>query len=664
MRVRPVQFLRDLRRVEKAFALALVICIALRLAAPGSGAAALFTLIAYLLGIVTVLRLARTGVQNMIWRLRNRLIVAYLFIAVVPVGLILILFGISGYWLTGQIAGYLINAELARRTNMLRRPAEMLTRMPAANRAEYTRRMAPLLGGMFPELAIVVSGPQPFKLPSETELDPPPTGWGEAHGVVVRDGRMYSWAHAVAPDGADITILAPLTRDYMAGLVPGIGLVDLVRGSLEPPRRGGVNVRIGEKYYQGEPARGPRRDRIPPPYITGDIGISGYYPVACAIWSRPGAMENGALFIQTRISAVLGQVFGHSLVGGNVEWGQLIWWAFLAMSGLFLVVELISLVIGVSLTRTITSAVHQLYEGTQRVKEGDFSHRIPVRGKDQLAELGHSFNTMTANLEQLIVVAKEKERLQSEIEIAREVQSQLFPKSIPGLKTLEMAGVCKPARMVSGDYYDFMLLPDASLAFAIGDVAGKGISAALLMATIQSTIRTQLATAAPMAVAAGNGGAQPQVSTARLVAQLNRQLYANTSPEKYATFYFALYEESTNTLSYTNAGHVPPLLIRGGRPMPLEVTGTVVGAFPFSQYQEQRVQLAPGDLLVTYTDGIIEPENEYGEMFGEERLKNVLLKHSGAGCDEIIARTMEAVNQWTGAGELQDDMTMLVARRI
>src|SRR5574340_1148406 len=301
MRVRPVQFLRDLRRVEKAFALALVICIALRLAAPGSGAAALFTLIAYLLGIVTVLRLARTGVQNMIWRLRNRLIVAYLFIAVVPVGLILILFGISGYWLTVQIAGYLINAELARRTNMLRRPAEMLTRMPAANRAEYTRRMAPLLGGMFPELAIVVSGPQPFKLPSETELDPPPSGWGEAHGVVVRDGRMYSWAHAVAPDGADITILAPLTRDYMAGLVPGIGLVDLVRGSLEPPRRGGVNVRIGEKYYQGEPARGPRRDRIPPPYITGDIGISGAdVPGSCsAVLARRDLVVQVGAFDET-----------------------------------------------------------------------------------------------------------------------------------------------------------------------------------------------------------------------------------------------------------------------------------------------------------------------------------------------------------------------------
>ena len=119
-----------------------------------------------------------------------------------------------------------------------------------------------------------------------------------------------------------------------------------------------------------------------------------------------------------------------------MAYGQVIWGAFLVTVTLFLIVELVSLVIGVSISRTITSAVHELYVGTRRVKEGDFSHRIPVRGNDQLAELGASFNTMTENLERLIVVAKEKERLESELEIAREVQSLLFPKNVPDLKTL------------------------------------------------------------------------------------------------------------------------------------------------------------------------------------------------------------------------------------
>jgi sigma-B regulation protein RsbU (phosphoserine phosphatase) len=354
-------------------------------------------------------------------------------------------------------------------------------------------------------------------------------------------------------------------------------------------------------------------------------------------------------------------VFGNTLALGDMAYGQVFWALFLIIVTLFLVVELVSLVIGVSISRTITSAVHELYLGTRRVKEGDFSHRIPVRGNDQLAELGASFNTMTENLERLIVVAKEKERLESELEIAREVQSQLFPKDVPNLKTLLLTGVCNPARVVSGDYYDFMRF-DSSMAFAIGDVAGKGISAALLMASIQSTMRMQLTGGAPGSLA--DGDCSRALSTAAMVSRLNKQLYANTSAEKYATFYFALYDEKTQTLTYTNAGHLQPILLRGGTANLLEVTGTVVGAFPFSAYEEKNIQLVSGDVLVAYTDGMIEPENEYGEMFGEQRLTDLLAKNVDRDSPEMIARVMEAVVQWSGsAAELSDDMTMLVARR-
>jgi sigma-B regulation protein RsbU (phosphoserine phosphatase) len=187
-------------------------------------------------------------------------------------------------------------------------------------------------------------------------------------------------------------------------------------------------------------------------------------------------------------------------------------------------------------------------------------------------------------------------------------------------------------------------------------VAGKGISAALLMASIQSTMRTQLN--------AVNGAAPHKFSAAALVATLNRQLYATTSPEKYATFYFALYDEASCALTYTNAGHLPPILVRDSGCQMLDSTGTVVGAFPIARYEEKTVMLAPGDLLVAYTDGIVEPENVYGEMFGEERLKDLAVKYAKVDSAELIARTMEAVVQWTGSGELQDDMTMVVARRL
>jgi sigma-B regulation protein RsbU (phosphoserine phosphatase) len=171
----------------------------------------------------------------------------------------------------------------------------------------------------------------------------------------------------------------------------------------------------------------------------------------------------------------------------------------------------------------------------------------------------------------------------------------------------------------------------------------------------------QFTAGAPMTPA--NGG-PPHVSTAMMVSRLNKQLYANTSPEKYATFYFALYDEKTQKMTYTNAGHLPPILLRKGVPEFLQVTGTVVGAFPFSRYEEIEVQLASGDLLVAYTDGIIEPENEYGEMFGEQRLTDLLVKNVDRDAPELIARVIEAVEQWSGpSAELADDMTILVARR-
>ncbi|HOK45786.1 MAG TPA: SpoIIE family protein phosphatase [Bryobacteraceae bacterium] len=308
--------------------------------------------------------------------------------------------------------------------------------------------------------------------------------------------------------------------------------------------------------------------------------------------------------------------------------------------------------------------MHGLYEGTQRVREGDFSHRIEVRGNDQLAELGDSFNRMTENLERLVEVAKEKERLQSEIEIAREVQNQLFPKCTPESQSIRITAACNPARLVSGDYYDYLNLGNRQIALAIGDVAGKGISAALLMATVQSTMRTQLRAGREMAAVAGNGGPAAPLSTAALVSRLNQQLFTYTPPEKFATFYFALYDDETGWLRYTNAGHIPPILVHNGVAQRLEVTGTVVGAFSFSEYGESAVRLEPGDLLVCFTDGITEPENEFGEMYGEDRLTDLIIKNASRDPGEIVCAIMDSVREWTGSPELQDDMTLLLARRI
>ncbi len=625
-----------LGRLEKIFLVLLGLYLILLLSRISPGWQGFTGLVTFLLGLVVLLRAARRGMKQAIWRLRNRLIAAYLFIAVVPIVLILTLVGLAGWAVIGQMAVYLVNTELSHRENALQRQAEILARLPMRDAETTVNRFVMSMRNAFPNAQLLVTGKEPLRYPENNTLAPPPAAWPRTAGVVARrdaDGpHLYAWAHVPDESGKEVTILAPLSHEVLAGLIPGLGDVNFT------PLMGHI-----------------RNSHVPAPVNALDLPLSGVYPVSIPTWESPKNEIPLLLIVDTRLSAVLGIVFGQKQ---KWDWAAGVLAGFIALSVLFLIVEILSLVAGVSLSRTITGTVHELYSATQHVKEGDFSYRIPVKGSDQLAELAGAFNTMTGNLGRLLVVAKEKERLESELEIAREVQNQLFPKDVPFSRSLELKGVCHPARMVSGDYYDFMKISEHSLAFAIGDVAGKGISAALLMATIQSTMRTQLSAATT------NGNKPDHLSTARMVATLNKQLFETTAPEKYATFYFAMFEDSTNDLTYTNAGHLAPILLRGNHMDTMESTGTVVGAFHVARYQERTVRMEKGDLLVAYTDGIVEPENAYGEMFGEDRLKELLIKYSQSSSEEIIARTMEAVNLWTGSSELQDDMTMLVARRL
>ncbi|MBV9506825.1 MAG: SpoIIE family protein phosphatase [Acidobacteriia bacterium] len=613
--------------IEKSF-LALVLLYALLYVSHLlPGLRPLLSFAAFVLGIIALVRVLRRSLRRAIWLLRNRLIAAYILIAVVPIVLIVALAGIAAYAVIGQMAVYLVNNELSRRVTFLEGPAAGLTQFPATSRAVFDARFVPLIQTRFPHFEMLIRGEDEERFPPDNTLTPPPPAWERANGLIVRQNAVYAWVHERSPK-SEITLVAPISHDLLSNLVPGLGDVDLVP-------------------YTSHSTE----SHVPPRQSPLDIAVSFPYPLQLEAWGSPNTSLSAVLLVHTRPSAVLATVFGQS-----AQWAEIVMGAFATVATLFLLVELASLVAGIHLSRTITGAVNELYLGTQHVKEGDFAHRIRVQGNDQLAELGSSFNTMTANLGQLITVTKENERLQSELTIAREVQSQLFPKAVPSLRGLTLAGVCRPASTVSGDYYDFLSISERAVAFALGDVAGKGISAALLMAAIQSNMRTQLTVT--------NGLRHDHLSAAALVATLNRQLYANTAPEKYATFFFALYDDVDHTLTYTNAGHLPPLLMRKEAFERLDPTGTVVGAFPGANYGEQTVPLQPGDVLVAYTDGLVEPENVYGEMFGEERLQELILRHAKEDSAAIIAHAMEGVIQWTGSSELQDDMTMLVARRL
>ena len=340
------------------------------------------------------------------------------------------------------------------------------------------------------------------------------------------------------------------------------------------------------------------------------------------------------------------------------EFSQIYVFAFEAVAVIFLIIEGIALVIGVRLTRSITYTVDKLYGATERVKKGDFSYRIRVPSNDQISALGEAFDGMTASVERLLLESEEKLRLESELEIAREVQAQLFPRSAPEVPGLVLYGVCKAARLVSGDYYDFLKLDENRVCLVLGDVSGKGISAALLMAAMQSALRAQFYDGyAP----SSDSHALP-LSTAAVVSRLNLQLYENTPREKYVTFFFGVYDAATRTLTYTNAGHLPPVLLRQGKVERLREGGTVVGLFSPITYDQAEIQIQPGDLLLAFTDGITEPENIYGEEFGEDRMLEVVRRALSGSPQILVEEIYRSVNDWTGSPELQDDMTLVVAK--
>jgi sigma-B regulation protein RsbU (phosphoserine phosphatase) len=398
--------------------------------------------------------------------------------------------------------------------------------------------------------------------------------------------------------------------------------------------------------------------------------------------------------VESRPSLLYKQLFGSSLSGIVTSYLRN---GLVALCIAFALIEALALWMALRLSRAITASVEELYAATQRVDRGDFAHRIaaPAMGQqDQLGELARSFNSMTGSLQRLLLEQKEKERLQGELSIAQEVQANLFPSRARDLPTLELHGICRPARSVSGDYYDFLVFhhaPDgqgaarangangkeSGVGIVLGDISGKGISAALLMATLHSAVRayrfasedlvySENSIAGLMVPREGLAGDSGKLfeSPGRILSLLNRHLYRSTQPEKYATIFLAHYDAASAQLTYSNAGHLPPLLLgRDGKVRRLECGGTVVGLMDGMRYEEGRVAMRPGDILVAYSDGVTEPENDFGE-FGEARLLEVVARYREQPLHVISAQVMLALDAWIGAEEQPDDITLVLARQV
>jgi sigma-B regulation protein RsbU (phosphoserine phosphatase) len=246
----------------------------------------------------------------------------------------------------------------------------------------------------------------------------------------------------------------------------------------------------------------------------------------------------------------------------------------------------------------------------------------------------------------------EQERLRREVEIARDVQGQLFPKVFPPLPSLRYCGSCRPARAVGGDYYDFIALGRSRLGIALGDIAGKGISAALLMTSLHAMLRSHALLGSD--------------DLGRLVTDINRLLYEATDAARYATFFYGVYEAESRRLSYVNAGHIPPILVRPHDPSGifhrLCEGGPVIGLLPDPAYAPGSIAFQPGDVLVIVSDGVSEAEDPAGDMFGEERVAQLAAAHAHDSETEIHDRIVSEVTRFRDGVPQGDDMTLIVAK--
>jgi sigma-B regulation protein RsbU (phosphoserine phosphatase) len=650
------------------------------------------------LSVLTIVLLALAGYRwlraQLLWRLRNRLIVTYVFIGVIPVFLLVMISLITLYLLAGQFASFVVTSDITTHLRSMEAADRAIARHLSAHISGSGKLEAEMLGEARPRrpewvrrqvCAWYRNQAQPYcSGPEDTRgFDAPSFITGDFRDIVSDQGKLYlRTATVLAGDSGSssssslrVIVSEPLDTEFVEQIAGDLGRIAVYGNQVQS----GSTTQAKSNDSTTIPIfQNPRELReqtfssgtIPPALNMFDHQITFPIPLQVVDWATGKRLRAGALAeVETRTSVLYGRLF--AALG---DYAKGVEYILLSIAIVFAIIELLALFVGTKLTRSITSAVAQLYEATKHINRADFSHRITVRSNDQLATLANSFNSMTTSIEKLVQEQKEKQRLEGELAIAQEVQAQLYPKLITQLDTLEVHGFCRPARTVSGDYYDFLALNSDKLMLAVGDISGKGISAALLMATIHSAVRAYSFEDVPslretVAVAAGGSGLMlasesrgRDASPAALLTLLNHQLYESTPDAKYATLLVGIYDGATQRFTYSNGGHLPPILIsEDGSSRLLDCGGTVVGLFDNLSFPQATVQLHPGDLLVAYSDGVTEPENDYGE-FGEERLIRLVRANRHLSLERITEIVTAAVAEWIGENEQPDDVTVVLAR--
>ncbi|MFZ0427554.1 MAG: PP2C family protein-serine/threonine phosphatase [Acidobacteriota bacterium] len=581
--------------------------------------------------------------KRLLWKVRNKIIVSFAFVGIIPIIILLIIASTVLIIMLKRVSGFYLEHELGVITETLDGSGRvaLLAYLRQSERSQAAARNA-----------------------AEEGLRGIPFGLRHAVFFLYRrseTGEAYRWVETVQdPDNSSPSEpppMQPWVRDGFSGLTRqgmDISFSDVV--DLDSRTRLLIDLPFDQRtvdYLKRRtslevvltraPRENPSFQQVYASLGDAEQGFSIHWanPFMPVAWATGRPAELWSIALSVPLRTLLEYFFDQGT-------GPLI--VLLVFLGiLFVGVEFVSLVIGFAIARGITQSIHDIYSAVQSIQAGNFEVQIPSRRKDQLDNVAESLNEMSTSIVRLMGEVAKRESIEKELEIAKEVQNQLFPQQLPAVAPLEIAASCSPARQVSGDYYDFLTHGTGHLDIVVGDISGKGISAALLMASLQSTIRSGL----------GELNGDPRARIAQVVRNVNRQLYRRSSPESYSTLVLSHFDASLMRLYYCNAGHHPPLHFSEGRVSGLTVGGTVVGLFENWDFEAGEVTLCPGDLLLYFTDGVVEAANAEGEQFGTDRVTEIVRQNLFLTAEDIQRLLLDEVFEWTGEADQADDITVV-----
>jgi len=622
-------------------------------------------------------KLILLGKRRLLWRVRRKLILSYVFVGFIPAALIVSFFLLSGFLLFYNFSSYLVQSRLnaiADQTRFLAQSTALeIQRGGGRDAAAIITRRQDNAQAEFPGLSITMV---PFDRPcSEAGRQPAPP---PATAIVAGP-----WAHVAPPtsvpawikcDGfADVLAYAPgspATTDRADGIViRAVALPDVPHPSFaviyDVPatavvkerlrRETGVEVSTFAILRRVKTSARPIASRPEAESTQSPQPEHASMLPSLVVFRDWNSGETGVLSASTSLR--IGELYQRISSGpGRQELSQGLLLVLFIIGALFIIIEAMALFAGLALAKSITGSVHALFVGTERVRHGDFTHKIAVKAQDQLGELAQSFNSMTASIEDLLREQAEKKRLEEELRIAREIQMSLLPQGPLVMPGLSITAVCVPAREVGGDYYDFLPLDEHRLGLLIADVSGKGTSAALYMAELKGLVLSL---------------SRIHTSPRELMMAANRIIANNLDARSFITMTYAVVDVRDLTMTYARAGHTPLMYVpggNGGRTQVLVPDGLVLGlkldgGELFDRLlEEQTISLAAGDLCVFFTDGISEAMNAADDCFGEARLGRILEDHASLPSDELRERVLREVAAFVGDAPQHDDMTMILLK--